>query len=646
MAETVLQTDGAKVPSQDLNGPAVAGPLAFMQKYSEERSKRLREDGNRQYIDPSKSDKMRHFLDDPWIENGTSVDRPVPDGGHVMVAIIGAGYGGVLFAVKLIEAGYRPEDILIVDPAGGFGGTWYWNRYPGLMCDVESYIYMPLLEEMEYMPTHKYASGEELREYLEKICRKYGLHARAMFQSAGKTISWDASRKEWTVSIVEKPKGGSESEITVHADFVIFATGLLNNAKVPDVGLDVFQGHVFHTARWDYKYTGGSQERPELTGLEGKKVAFIGTGATAVQAVPHLARYAQDLYVFQRTPSSVDSRNNSETDPGTWKKSVAAKKGWQRERNLNFNAFMNNAEPKPSVNLVDDQWTRAQAFSALIGGPKEVTMHNVANHVGEMHALDYPRAERVRKRAEEVVKDPALAKSLQAWYPAWCKRPCFHDEYLQAFNAPNVHLIDTEGKGLDRITPHGVEFDGKEHQVDVIILGTGFVAPALASVAGKANIWVTGRDGQSMEERNDRGELSTLHGIASRDFPNMFWPGPIQGGATANQMFVLDTLSTHIAHVMAEASRKVNGKPIIEPSEEAQEQWAMQILAGAASFAAMVGCTPGSLNMEGMIDKIPPEARMKAARNSIWGRGFASYLDVLEEWRTQGDMQGLEVTAA
>ncbi|KAK5111189.1 hypothetical protein LTR85_012238 [Meristemomyces frigidus] len=610
MADTVGAGTAATIPSQDLNGPAAAASVAFLQKYGEERGKRLREDGIQQYIDPSKSEKFAHFLDDPWIETGTPINRPVPDGGHVKVAIIGAG----------------PEDLLLVDPAGGFGGTWYWNRYPGLMCDVESYIYMPLLESMDYMPKRKYSSGEELREYLESICRRYKLHDRAMFQSAGRTISWNASKNEWAVSIAEKPKGGNESEITVRADFVIFASGLLNNAKLPDMeGIDIFGGHMFHTARWEYHYTGGTQEKPELTGLEGKRVAFIGTGPTAVQAVPHLAKYAKELFIFQRTPSSVDSRDNRATDPEIWKKSVAVKKGWQRERNLNFNAFLTNAEPKPSLNLVDDQWSRIPGFSGLIGGPKKVTMENVADHVGELHALDYPRAERVRQRTEDIVKDPVLAKT---------------------FNASNVHLIDTEGKGPDRITPQGVEVGSKEYPVDLIILGTGFVTPFVASAAGKANIWVTGRDGQLLEERNDRGELSTLHGIASRDFPNMFWPGPLQGGATANQMFVLDELSTHISHVMAEARRKVSGKPIIEPTEEAQEQWAMQIMAGAATFAAMNGCTPGYLNMEGMIDKIPPEARMKAARNSIWGHGFTSYADVLEGWRAQGGLQGFEVTAA
>lgn len=261
------------------------------------------------------------------------------------------------------------------------------------------------------MPKRKYSSGLEIREYVDKIVERYGLLPRAMFQSSGKSAQWNDKTNEWDLQILEQPKGGAPTTISIKADFIMFASGVLNNAQLPALpGMDDFKGHMFHTARWDYNYTGGTQEKPELTGLEGKRVAFIGTGATGVQAVPELAKYAKDLYVFQRTPSSIDVRDNKDTDPVEWKEQIAAKKGWQKERNDNFNAFVNNIPSKPEKNLVNDGWTNAAAYSALIGTPKEVTMENVADHVQNLHALDYPRTEKIRQRAEQTVKDPATAK--------------------------------------------------------------------------------------------------------------------------------------------------------------------------------------------------------------------------------------------
>ena len=210
---------------QDVNGPQVVASLNFMDRYGEERSKRLKPEGMNQYIDLRTSDRYSNVIEDPWIEPHTAINTPVPDGGHCKVLIVGAGFGGILFAVRLLQAGFSPEDLVILDPAGGFGGTWYWNRYPGLMCDVESYCYLPLLEEMSYMPKRRYASGVEIRQYVESICSKYRLHGRAMFQSSTKEMKWDQSGNEWVVKIMKKPKGGQESEHTIRANFVELAPG-------------------------------------------------------------------------------------------------------------------------------------------------------------------------------------------------------------------------------------------------------------------------------------------------------------------------------------------------------------------------------------------------------------------------------------
>ncbi|KAK5155063.1 hypothetical protein LTS14_006018 [Recurvomyces mirabilis] len=350
--------DTVNIPAPDLNGPQIASNVNFMDKYSEERDKRYKV-GGRSYIDPAKSDKFKHFLKDPWIKNGTPINRPMGVNGHSKFLILGAGFGGILFAVKLIQAGFDAKDIVIVDPAGGFGGTWYWNRYPGLMCDTESYIYLPMLEEMNYMPKRKYSGGEEIRQYAESIAKAFGLQDRAQFQASMQSATWNEEAKQWSVGIVEKPKGGDEVQSTIRADFVMFASGVLNNAKLPDIeGLDVFKGHSFHTSRWDYGYTGGSIREPDLDKLKDKRIAYVGTGATAVQAVPELARWGKELYVFQRTPSAVDIRDNRETDPQEWKAKIAGKQGWQRERHANYHAFICNVPEKPKLDLVDDAWTK------------------------------------------------------------------------------------------------------------------------------------------------------------------------------------------------------------------------------------------------------------------------------------------------
>lgn len=329
----------------------------------------------------------------------------------------------------------------------------------GVLCrrqDVESYIYMPLLEETQYMPKQKYASGEELREYAESICSKYHLFERAMFQSNAHNMSWDDIEGAWKVEIAQNPKGLSPSKINVSADFVILASGVLANAKLPDaMGSEDFQGDMFHTARWRYDVTSGRPGDPNMTSLRDKKVGIIGTGrcwdsgkensqtdlcagATAIQVVPRLAEHSKELYVFQRTPSAVAVRGNRETDPLDWASNIANRPGWQRERNMNYFAFVGNAEPKPSVDLIQDGWTSMPTFSALIAGPSyDVTPENAAEHVSKMYALDRPIQDRVRKRAADIVKDPDTASKLQAWYPGWCKRPCVsskRDRQLSVFS--------------------------------------------------------------------------------------------------------------------------------------------------------------------------------------------------------------------
>lgn len=619
------------------------------EKYQQERTKRLRPEGNSQFVKLTTVSELKNSGSDPWLQIDTE------DGNHssgtnvapkrCKYLIIGAGFGGLLFAVRLLQAGINIKDLWIVDSAGGYGGTWYWNRYPGLMCDVESYIYMPLLEEMEYMPKHKYSYGPELRDYAEKIATKWKLRKNTLFSTETSNMTWDDGRKEWVVGMSREHTTESKSQFTLRSQYVFLTSGILGTPKVPRIsGLENFKGHTFHTARWDYSYTGGSPTDPSLKALKDKKVGIIGTSATAVQVIPELAKWAKELYVFQRTPSAVDSRGQCATDPGWWKKEVANKKGWQRERVDNFSAHMSKVTPLPAVDLVDDQWTKG-CFHALLGSPGFITPETIPSHIASLQAMDLPHQERLRARVEEIVADKATAEKLKPWYYAWCKRPCFHDEYLPTFNLPNVKLIDTDGKGVERVTENGVMVQKQNIELDLLIFSTGYMAPS-DSPDSRTGISITGRT-QTMETKWAEG-AGTLHGVITRGFPNLFLTGPYQTGAGANWTAVLDQLAIHAAYIVskAEARATKKRKVTIEPTIEGEENWSMQIMSRAGSLAAAAGCTPGYLNREGDIDRMTTmEEQMKQAKGAIWGHGVLDYTSFLEGWRAQGGLEGLEVSA-
>jgi cation diffusion facilitator CzcD-associated flavoprotein CzcO len=332
--------------------------------------------------------------------------------------ILGAGWGGLLYAIRMIQAGMRPDDIRIVDIAGGFGGTWYWNRYPGLTWDIESYCYLPLLEETGYVPRHRYSSGEEIRNYANLAAQKWGVSDRVVFQTKAQKMVWDEVSKQWRVELVQQRKGEQPQPLNIRAQLVATVNGALNWPKLPGIpGILDYQGDIFHSSRWNYAVTGGSPADPSMLQLQGKRVAIIGTGATAVQIVPCLARWAEHLYVVQRTPAAVDHRDQWETDLEWFHEEVAMSRGWQRERMRNFHQHL-TTEKQPVINMVNDAWTHAPGMVVIAGnpaGPK--TMDDLPAYMQKLHAVDLPRQERIRMRAEKEIKDPLVAKRLQAWYP-------------------------------------------------------------------------------------------------------------------------------------------------------------------------------------------------------------------------------------
>ncbi|KAK1144514.1 hypothetical protein N8T08_005387 [Aspergillus melleus] len=635
---------------------------ATLERYAVEAKKRLRADGVAQYADIALTDKFKQFAEDPWIRGEENqlknpyLSQPVPvaNGGHVKVVITGAGYGALLYAVRLIQtAGFIAEDFVFVDSAWGFGGTWYWNRYPGLMCDVESSCYLPLLDETEFIPQHRYSYGPELRQYAELIVEKYGLQKRPLFGCTVKESRWDESQSQWVTTMVRKRPVSIETveeSYVIHSDMVILASGLLNRPKLPRLsGLDVYRGHVFHTSRWDYDYTGGSPEDPTLSRLRGKKVALVGTGATGIQVVPELAKWAGQLTVFQRTPSAMDMRGQRAMDPETWRRDVTqGRKEWQSERRMNMAAFVSRVPDPPATDLVDDGWTHFPSLSGLIGGPAaaSLTEATVGEYVESLHRLDLPRQERIRRRVDAVVVDPATAESLKPWYPGWCKRPCFHDEYLGAFNKPNVRLVDTAGKGIDGFSSTGIQFSGQEYEADVVILATGYESPAAGAPSFRARIGITGRGGVTLDEKWTKG-VGTLHGILTHGFPNLLLAGVTQAGSTVNAVHMVDILATHAAQTIAAAQKQADSSErlVIEPTFEAEEAWGMAVASTAYAYAAIPGCTPSYATLEGAsMQAQTAEEQIRVARSIPWGRGVSDFVNVLAAWHKSNELQDIHVS--
>jgi cyclohexanone monooxygenase len=588
---------------------------ALKRKYREERDKRLRPDGNAQY--QRLTGRFAHYAVDPYVP--LTPREPVTD--HVTVAFVGAGFAGLVTGARLVEAGIT--DVRLIDKAGDVGGNWYWNRYPGAQCDTASMVYMPLLEETGHMPTEKYVHAPEILEHCQRIAKQYGLYEKALFHTEVTDLEWDDTRSRW---IVRTNRG---DEFT--AQFLAMGTGPLHVPKLPGIaGVEDFAGHSFHTSRWDYAYTGGDWSGAPMDKLADKRVAIIGTGATAVQCVPHLAEAAGELYVFQRTPSSVDVRDNRPIDP-EWFAGIATP-GWQKRWLENFTA--NQSGGMADEDLVMDGWTdlARRVREAIEELPPERA--DLEGMLEAFEDADFAKMSEIRARVDTVVHDPATAQGLKAWYRQLCKRPCFHDEYLQAYNRPNVHLVHTDGKGVDRITERAVVANGQAYEVDCIIYASGFeVGTAFTERAGYD---VTGRGGEKLSEAWADG-MRTLHGMHVHAFPNLFIVQITQGANLVSNVphnFVEAglTVATLVRHALD------RGHQQIEVNKEAEDAW-MELLASAPDTPGRVigspDCTPGYYNNEGH----PEEGN-----GGIFGGyplGAQAYFQYLDQWRSTGTFEGL-----
>jgi cyclohexanone monooxygenase len=616
-------------------------PDALREKYREERDKRVRADGNDQYIEVTGD--FSHYVDDPYVEPGFVRD-PVLE--EVEVVVIGGGFGGMLAAARLKDAGIH--DVRIIEKGGGFGGTWYWNRYPGASCDIESYVYFPMLEKTGFVPRQKYTNAPETLEYCEVLAERFDLHDNALMQTEVISTEWDEDARRWLVT--------TNRQDCLKARFVVHSNGPLNRPKLPAIkGISSYKGHTFHTSRWDYAYTGGDSHG-NLDNLSDKRVAIIGTGATAVQCIPHLGAGAKELFVFQRTPSSIDVRNNQATDPD-W--ISTQQPGWQDERRTNFESLMTGVPVKED--LVSDGWT--EAFRLLFGnlrekapskwrlaawslggllskefyqkGIKQYLTDKATAHMDltrQMELADFAKMEKIRSRADSIVEDQETAEALKPYYRQFCKRPCFHDEYLPTYNRPNVHLIDTDGRGVDEFTEKGVMFDGKEYEVDCIIFATGFEVGT--DYSRRAGYSIIGVNGVSVSEKWSNG-LSTYHGMHSRGFPNCFFFGPAQSAFTATYTFSLDENSVHLAHIMTELKKR--GATRVEASQAAEDAWVNTIIQKARlTEDFQKSCTPGYYNNEGHVNVNP--------QNNTYGGGPIEFFKLMKKWRAKGNLEGLELS--
>ncbi|WP_217575689.1 NAD(P)/FAD-dependent oxidoreductase [Streptomyces sp. GbtcB7] len=570
-------------------------PEAIRRKYLEESEKR-------RSVKPTPSRPVAQSavlsVEDPFVEPGLERE-PLHD--EVDVVVVGGGHTGLMTGAHLRKAGV--PRVRLIEKAGGFGGLWYWNRYPGIRCDVDAYSYMPMLEEVGTMPSEKYAQGDEIRAHAEALARKFDLDEDACLQTQVTGMRWDDEADRW---IVTTDRGDE-----MRTRFVCLGSGTLDHPSVPDVpGLDEFEGHVFHSSRWDYDYTGGN-ERGALTKLAGQRVAVVGTAASAIQFIPELAEYAEQVLVVQRTPVIVIPRNNEPTDP-EWFRSQPS--GWQKERIENLTAVVQSppGSKPPAKDILNDSLTGlskmprnlSRELSALLEGADPATRMLMGN---------YAAMEKIRADMASIVNDQDTAEKLKPYYNLGCNRPQFSDTYLQAYNRPDVTLLDTEGRGIERLTAKGVVVDGVEYEADCVIFGTGFAVDA-------GRFPVAGRGGEMLSDKWADG-IRSLHGILTAGFPNLFVVGGIpQATHAINFTHQLYDQATHVSTIVRRCLDEDLAS--IEVRPEAQERWARQIKEKAVGLPRPdLNCAPN---------------RQTELIHSGYPGGPIAYAQACREWLQEG----------
>ncbi len=518
--------------------------------------------------------QFAHYLEDhysaPPIERESLTDE-------CEILIVGAGFSGLLLWYRLKEAGFK--DVRFCEKGGDVGGTWYWNRYPGIACDVESYSYLPLLDEMEYYPTMKFASGFEIFEYCQKMAAKFGFYDHCLFHTEVTGAQWSDEAGRWTV---HTNRGDA-----MRAKFLMLANGTLTTPRLARIdGMEDFKGESFHTARWDYDVD-----------LSGKRVGIIGTGATAVQVIPEVAKVAGELIVFQRTPSTIDVRDQRETTPEEieeWKHTP----GWAAERRERFARLIGRRALQANDEFLAGRVEKPKR--RLFGDGRRLTQQElIERELETSHRI----MEQIRDRIDAIVEDPATAEAMKPYYPYGCKRPTFHDEYLPTFNLPHVRLVDTAPLGVQKINANGVEHNGVQYDLDVIIYATGFDFMSHESMG-----LLKRADGKSLAEKWQEGGVRTFVGVHTHGFPNLFIIAGPQG--TGGSFNFTDAIEDHSDYVVRLLSRMRDlGHDVVDIDETEEIRFANHCAEADLASAPLRDCIgnftgyghaqPGSLGYYG-----------------------------------------------
>jgi len=557
-------------------------------RFAAERDLRLdyRPPGTEQWV--AAEGELAAYEKDPHATEAVERD-PITD--TVEVLLIGGGFSALLTSARLRQRGV--ESIRIVERGADVGGTWYWNRYPGVACDVVAYDYLPLLDEMGYVPSRHYARGPEILRHCQAIAERYNLYDLAVFQTTVTSTTWDGDEELWHVA--------TDRGDLMKAQFVVCANGTLAKPKLAKIeGMMAFTGHSFHTSRWDYDYTGA-----DLSNLADKRVAIIGTGASAVQIIPEVGKVAKELYVFQRTPSSIDIRDDWETDQ-EW--AAKLKPGWQAKRREKALKMMGRG-------------------GFAYGGSKAEGMTR-EEKIRYQENRNIDAMMRIHRRIDEVVEDPATAEALKPWYMLMCKRPCFHNEYLSTFNRPNVHLVDTKGKGVTLIDERGPIFDGTVYDVDLLIYATGFEVQQ----TGIYNR-IVGEHGQDLSDKYADG-IRTVFGIHSSGFPNLFIMGGYQAPFQFNLTDMLQTQGDHIAACIDYV--RSNGLHSMDPTPETEEWWVQQVIDHRGKTNRNKECTPGYYNFEGQFNR---------RQDGNYNAGILTYVEHMNDVRDNRMTEAFQFTA-
>jgi cation diffusion facilitator CzcD-associated flavoprotein CzcO len=433
------------------------------------------------------------------------------------VAVVGAGFSGIGTAIKLDEAGIR--DWVLLEDGDGVGGAWHWNTYPGIGVDIPSFSYQFSFEQRSDW-SRVYAKGAELKGYAEHCVDRYGLRSRIRFGSKVTAAAFDEEGHFWRLEIAEGPP--------VTARHIVGATGVFSQPKPPDIpGLDDYAGTVMHTARWDHEVD-----------LRGKRVAIVGTGASAVQVIPTIAPEVEKLTVLQRTPIWCMAKPDGEINP--------------RSRRL--------LERVPGAQ---------RAARALSQAYVELTFPIAAHYHGTLK-LATAAEKQALKALRRQVRDPVVRDKLTPRYGLGCKRPSFSNDYLPTFNRANVYL---ETSPIESFTPAGVRTEEAEHEADVLILATGF------KVFEKGNMPpypVLGRDGVDLSEWWDENRFQAYQGVSVPGFPNMFMILGPYGFNGASYFTLIENQSRHIVRCLKRA--RGTGSTAIEVTEEANRRYWEEML--------------------------------------------------------------------